>query len=228
MFRAQFVLASPWYRLFPAAVLAAFSLLHAQENPSDVLQVLSAAPDSAAVRDSAQVVPASVSDSSANQVVDQVAADSASARDSVVVQAPADSAAAAAPVSKPLKSVLYLGGGENSPWFHLGVLYAIETYSVPVDSIVGTSWGAYVGALWAKGVAPDDIQRILLGSDLDSLAGLGKVDASVANARFAIPVSQSGIPSLRQRFSVHVDSSGYVGPRVVPCGTSPAGIVLAS
>ena len=115
MFRAPFVLTSPWYRLFPAAVLAAFSLLHAQENPSDVLQVLSAAPDSAAVRDSAQVVPASVSDSSANQVVDQVAADSASARDSVVVQAPVDSAAAAAPVSKPLKSVLYLGGGANSP-----------------------------------------------------------------------------------------------------------------
>lgn len=214
MFRAPFVLTSPWYRLFPAAVLAAFSLLHAQENPSDVLQVLSAAPDSAAVRDSAQVVPASVSDSSANQVVDQVAADSASARDSVVVQAPVDSAAAAAPVSKPLKSVLYLGGGENSPWFHLGVLYAIETYSVPVDSIVGTSWGAYVGALWAKGVAPDDIQRILLGSDLDSLAGLGKVDASVANARFAIPVSQSGIPSLRQRFSVHVDSSGSLHRRL--------------
>ena len=210
MFRAQFVLASPWCRLFPVAVLAAFSLLHAQENPSEMLQVLSVSPDSVKVQDSAQVAPVAESDSSANQVV----ADSTSAQDTVAVQAPADSAVNAASVSKPLKSVLYLGGGENSPWFHLGVLYAIETYSVPVDSVVGTSWGAYIGALWAKGVAPDDIQRILLDSDMDSLAIFGTDDASAGNERFAIPVSEKGIPSLRQRFSVHVDSSGVLHRRL--------------
>ena len=210
MFRAQFVLASPWCRLFPVAVLAAFSLLHAQENPSEMLQVLSVSPDSVKVQDSAQVAPVAESDSSANQVV----ADSTSAQDTVAVQAPADSAVDAASVSKPLKSVLYLGGGENSPWFHLGVLYAIETYSVPVDSVVGTSWGAYIGALWAKGVAPDDIQRILLDSDMDSLAIFGTDDASAGNERFAIPVSEKGIPSLRQRFSVHVDSSGVLHRRL--------------
>ncbi|MBR4786190.1 MAG: hypothetical protein IK012_13205 [Fibrobacter sp.] len=175
-----------------------------------MLQVLSATPDSVVAQDSVQAAPVSEQDSSANPV----AADSASVQDTVAVQAPVDSAAAAVTVSKPLKSVLYLGGGENSPWFHLGVLYAIETYSVPVDSIVGTSWGAYVGALWAKGVAPDDIQRILLDSDLDSLAGFGADDASAGNERFAIPVSEKGFPSLRQRFSVHVDSSGALHRRL--------------
>ena len=102
MFRAQFVLASPWCRLFPVAVLAAFSLLHAQENPSEMLQVLSVSPDSVKVQDSAQVAPVAESDSSANQVV----ADSTSAQDTVAVQAPADSAVNAASVSKPLKSVV--------------------------------------------------------------------------------------------------------------------------
>ncbi|MBR2074790.1 MAG: hypothetical protein IJ977_05910, partial [Fibrobacter sp.] len=53
--------------------------------------------------------------------------------------------------SGPKKSVLYLSGGERSPWFHLGVLYAIETYKVRIDSVVGTSWGAFVGYLWTHG-----------------------------------------------------------------------------
>ena len=170
--------------LFSAAVLAAFSALHAQE-----IDALAAEVPGAVV---------SVPDS-------QQQAQSPSALDSAV-------AAVSIPAST--KSVLYLGGGENSPWFHLGVLYAIETYSVPVDSVVGTSWGAYVGALWAKGVAPDDIQRILLDSDMDALAGLGSTDSLAGNERFAVPVSETGLPSLRQRFSVHVDSSGSLHRRL--------------
>ena len=63
---------------------------------------------------------------------------------------------------KNIKSVLYLGGGERSPWFHLGALYALEEYKIPVDSIVATSWGAWMGALWALGVSIDDIQRLMM------------------------------------------------------------------
>ena len=118
-----------------------------------------------------------------------------------------DSAVADVSIPKRVKSVLFLGGGEHSPWYHLGVLYAIETYAVPVDSVVGTSWGAFVGALWAKGVAPDDIQRILLDPDMVRVfdAPDGK-----ASSRSYIPVSESGIPSLRERFSLQVDSSGNI------------------
>ena len=66
--------------------------------------------------------------------------------------------------AKKTKTVLYLGGGERSPWFHLGVLYALEEYKIPVDSIVATSWGAWMGALWSLGVSIDDIQRLMLDS----------------------------------------------------------------
>ena len=136
---ARFALASLPRLLFPAAVLAAFSLVHAQEIDALAAEgsgTVVSVPDSA-VRDSALQSP-------------EVQAQPPSALDSAV-------AAVSLPAAK--KSVLYLGGGEYSPWFHLGVLYAIEAYSVPVDSVVGTSWGAYIGALWAKGVSPDDIQR---------------------------------------------------------------------
>lgn len=126
-------------------------------------------------------------------------------------QAPSalDSAVAEISIPKQIKSVLYLGGGKHSPWFHLGVLYAIETYSVPVDSVVGTSWGAFVGALWAKGVSPDDIQRILRDPDMEGVFGWPS-EGERTSSRPRLPVSESGVPSLRERFSLQVDSSGDI------------------
>ena len=170
-----------------ATVLVAFSLLPAQ--PAD----------------SVVAVPA---DSSAGVPLDSLAGATATleALSAVPDSVKTDSS------SRPVKSVLYLGGGENALWFHLGVLYAVEAYSVPVDSVVGTSWGAFIGALWAKGVSPDDIQRILLDSDLK-----GVVDAeepAYSDGGTDIPVSESGLPSLRQRFSIYVDSAGNLHRRL--------------
>ncbi len=135
--------------------------------------------------------------------------------DSTLVQPPADSAATADSSGSRIKAVLYLGGGERSPWFHLGVLYAIEEYGIPVDSIVGTSWGAWIGFLWAKGVPLDEIQKLMLdpiiapfvGHDL-SLPGnnLGVERGDM----FELPISLDGVPSFRQRFTLSVDSSGRV------------------
>ena len=173
---ARYALASLSRIFLPAAVMAAFSVLHAepaQADPLDMLQNLSAVPDSAAVQDSVQAAPDSVAQPSGEPVDSVKALQSPSALDSAV---------AAVSLPAATKSVLYLGGGENSPWFHLGVLYAVEAYSVPVDSVVGTSWGAYVGALWAKGVAPDDIQRILLDTDMDAVMPSGEEDVSENSA----------------------------------------------
>lgn len=186
-----------------AASLAAFSLLPAQE-----IDALAAELPGAQVvkQDSAQVIPA-----------DTLPA-------SEVVPAPAqpsllDSAVAAVSIAKASKMVLYLGGGDDSPWFHLGVLYAIEAYSVPIDSVVGTSWGAFVGALWAKGVSPDNIQRILLDPDMAPIFDAGENARRWNDSRQGapnIPVSETGVPSLRERFSIHVDSSGKLHRRLKP------------
>ena len=117
--------------------------------------------------------------------------------------------------SAPLKTVLYLGGGDRSPWFHLGVLYAIEEYAIPVDSVVATSWGAWVGALWAKGVPLDNIQKMMLDSAIAPFIGR---DLSVPGNRlgykeidpFELPISVSGKPSIRERFVLSVDTAGNV------------------
>lgn len=106
-----------------------------------------------------------------------------------------------------LKSVLYLGGGENSPWFHLGVLYAIEAFQIPVDSVVGTSWGAWIGALWTMGVSLDDIQRMMLDSAVIPFIGKNDIYSKTEIDAFEIPLSPEGIPSLRKRFSIGLDSA---------------------
>ena len=113
------------------------------------------------------------------------------------------------PNSGPKKSVLYLSGGERSPWFHLGVLYAIENYKVRIDSVVGTSWGAFVGYLWAHGMTLDDIQRILLDPHLQGYVGHNMFDdlynKKPEQAKW--PIASNGVPSLRYRFALEPDTS---------------------
>ena len=112
--------------------------------------------------------------------------------------------------AKNVKSVLYLGGGERSPWFHLGALYALEEYKIPVDSIVATSWGAWMGALWSLGVSIDDIQRLMMDPAIIDFVGTNSIHAKTEHDAFALPVSVSGIPSFRQRFSFYADTAGNV------------------
>lgn len=118
--------------------------------------------------------------------------------------------------SKPVKNVLYLGGGNKSPWFHLGVLYAVEEFGIPVDSVVATSWGAWIGALWAKGMSPDAIQRVMLDSAIApyvgrNLSGENSVkDFQENNDPEEWPISEDGIPSLRKRFSVTQSANGLI------------------
>lgn len=112
--------------------------------------------------------------------------------------------------AKKTKSVLYLGGGERSPWYHLGVLYALEEYKIPVDSIVATSWGAWMGALWSLGVSIDDIQRLMMDSTIAEFVGVNTIHDKTEHDAFSLPISVEGIPSLRQRFSFYADTAGNV------------------
>lgn len=106
------------------------------------------------------------------------------------------------------KKVLYLGGGEHSPWFHLGVLYAIEEYQIPIDSIVATSWGAWVAALWVSGFSPDQIQSLFLEEDLKDF--VGKEQGSNDSKDFIpfLPIAKKGLPTLQWRYSIEGDSLG--------------------
>lgn len=102
------------------------------------------------------------------------------------------------------KTVLYLGGGIRSPWYSLGALYAVRDYRISVDSVVGTSWGAFVGSLWASGFELDEIQRILT----DTLFVSQVLPQASRERLLDLPIAFSGEPALALRFSFFGDSSG--------------------
>ena len=55
-----------------------------------------------------------------------------------------------------------LSGGGASGVAHVGVLKALEENQIPIDYIVGTSAGALVGAMYASGFSPAEIEAYVL------------------------------------------------------------------
>jgi NTE family protein len=62
---------------------------------------------------------------------------------------------------------LALSGGGARGFAHVGVLRALETMRIPVDCIAGTSAGSAVGAAYATGHTPDEIEASLRSVDWD-------------------------------------------------------------
>ncbi len=61
-----------------------------------------------------------------------------------------------------MKIGLVLSGGGARGFAHLGALKALEEKNIPISAISGTSAGSLVGALYANGLKPDDIMKIVL------------------------------------------------------------------
>lgn len=60
---------------------------------------------------------------------------------------------------------LVLSGGGARGGAHLGVIKAFERHNIPIDAIVGTSMGAFVGGLYASGMSSSEIDRTLTTMD---------------------------------------------------------------
>lgn len=72
----------------------------------------------------------------------------------------------------PLKSQkigLVLSGGGASGLSHIGVLKALEENSIPIDYISGTSIGSLIGAYYAIGYSPAEIENIVKTSFFKSI-----------------------------------------------------------
>lgn len=75
---------------------------------------------------------------------------------------PCSAARADAPAFPPRPKIgLVLSGGGARGAAHVGVLKVLEQHHVPIDCIAGTSMGALVGGLYASGMTPDSIERVL-------------------------------------------------------------------
>ena len=58
-----------------------------------------------------------------------------------------------------------LSGGGSSGLAHIGVLKALEENNIPIDYITCTSIGAFVGAMYAIGYTPQQIEAIVHSPD---------------------------------------------------------------
>jgi len=63
------------------------------------------------------------------------------------------------------KIALVLSGGGARGGAHVGVLKILEEKRIPVDLIVGTSMGSFVGGLYASGKTPQEIEKLLTTTD---------------------------------------------------------------
>ncbi len=81
--------------------------------------------------------------------------------------------------SKAQKVGLVLSGGGAKGLAHIGVLKALEENNIPIDYITGTSMGGIVGAMYAAGYSPKQMEEIALSSDFqDWVSGRYKSDYS--------------------------------------------------
>ncbi len=81
--------------------------------------------------------------------------------------------------SRAQKVGVVLSGGGAKGLAHIGVLKALEENNIPVDYITGTSMGGIVGAMYAAGYTPGQMEQIALTKDFqDWVAGKYQSDYS--------------------------------------------------
>jgi NTE family protein len=76
----------------------------------------------------------------------------------------------------PAKVALVLGAGAARGFAHIGVIKVLQANSIPVNMVVGTSAGSFVGSLYAAGYNGFQLQKIALDVDKSDIADLGIPD----------------------------------------------------
>jgi NTE family protein len=62
-------------------------------------------------------------------------------------------------------AVIYMSGDYSSIEYHLGVMSEMERLQIPLDTIVGSNWGAFAGALWSAGWSALQIRELVKSWD---------------------------------------------------------------
>ena len=60
---------------------------------------------------------------------------------------------------------LVLGSGGARGLAHIGVIKALTKFKIPIDLVIGTSMGAFVGGFFCKGYSPEEMIKITLSVD---------------------------------------------------------------
>ncbi|KAB2968359.1 patatin-like phospholipase family protein [Zoogloea sp.] len=112
----------------------------------------------------------------------------------------------AARVGRKPRIALALGGGAARGFAHIGVIKALETNGILPDLVVGTSAGSVVGALYAAGHGPFDLQKLAIQLDESSVTDWSLFDRGVikgeALERFInTHVGNKPLEGLKRRFA---------------------------
>ena len=78
----------------------------------------------------------------------------------MIILPDADSAEQASLPERPRIGLVLSGGGARG-LAHIGVIKFLDEMRIPIDCISGTSMGAIVGGLYASGLSPDELQKIV-------------------------------------------------------------------
>src|ERR1700677_4778300 len=77
------------------------------------------------------------------------------------------------PAGRPAVGLALEGGGALG-LAHIGILKWFEENHIPVDRIAGTSMGALIGALYATGNSPAEIEKLASASDFTTVFAFEK------------------------------------------------------
>jgi NTE family protein len=107
------------------------------------------------------------------------------------------------PLATRPKVALVLSGGGARGLAHIGVLRVLEELRVPVDIVVGTSFGAIVGGAYAGGADVAELERLVLTTDWgrvlqdrpprDALHYRRREDDTLVSSRLELGVGRDGL-----------------------------------
>lgn len=96
---------------------------------------------------------------------------------------------------------LVLGSGSSRGWAHIGAIEALEASGIPIDIVVGSSVGSYVGALYACGSLAS-LKDFVLRMD-------GKKVFSYFDVVFPRSGLLDGTRKVKELFSMHTDVENF-------------------
>ena len=95
---------------------------------------------------------------------------------SVTSCAPTNGVVVRPPVQKPAKVALVLGAGASRGFAHIGVLKVLESNGIPVNMIVGSSAGSFVGSLYSYGLNAWQLQEMAINLQRSDILDIGLPD----------------------------------------------------
>lgn len=110
----------------------------------------------------------------------------------ILLQVPSIGLAQTAAATKRPTVGLVLSGGGARGFAHIGVLKVLEANRIPVDFVGGASMGGLIGALYAMGKTPAEIEAIVVGLDWGKLL---QATTSFENLSFRRKEDRRNIPA---------------------------------